>query len=242
MVKSRSWLPTLKRAVEVLRIEGLQSLYFKVLGETIYRRVVLLERSLDEPVSPIDPSLPLTFGLLRKTDIDEVAAFRPETNGAEVYRRLQLGQICFIARHEGRLIHVCWVATGCARIDYLDREILLSPGEAYVFESYTAPDMRGKHIAAARSVFMQQALRQTGYHRTVTVVVPENQAGFRPLEKVGYRRLGVLSTVWVGPWRWDFNGVPRGQKADQPEEKKVNGMISEDNPPHTKDVTACIDE
>jgi hypothetical protein len=35
------------RAKQVLREEGLKSLWFKILGETVYRRLLLLERVLE---------------------------------------------------------------------------------------------------------------------------------------------------------------------------------------------------
>jgi SAM-dependent methyltransferase/RimJ/RimL family protein N-acetyltransferase len=204
-----------QRAVVVLQTEGLRSLWFKALGETIYRRAVVLERSLDEPAPQADARLPVVFGRLQETEADEYAAFRPETDPAEVRRRLQAGEMCFVARHDGRLVHACWVATERAWIDCLDREIALAPGEAYIYESFTAPDFRGQNVAAARSAYMQQALREAGYRRTVAVVVPENKVAFRPIEKAGYRRVGALRTVRVGPWRRDF-GRLSGELPDLP--------------------------
>jgi len=204
MIGGWTWPRALRRAVQVLREEGVGSLWFKALGETVYRRAVVLERSLDEPTPQVAACLPVAFGRLQETEVDEYAAFRPETDPAEVRRRLQAGQMCFVARHEGKIIHACWVATGRARIDYLAREIALAPDEVYVYESFTAPDFRGQNVAAARSAYMRPVLRQAGYHRAVAVVVPENQVAFRPIEKAGYHRVGLLRTVWLGPWRRDF--------------------------------------
>jgi len=203
------WRRMVQRAVGVLQTEGLRSLWFKALGETVYRRAVVLERSLDEATPQVAARLPVAFGRLQETEVDEYAAFRPETDPAEVRRRLQAGQMCFVARHEGKIIHACWVATGRARIDYLAREIALAPDEVYPYESFTAPAYRGQNVAAARSAYMQPVLRQAGYHRAVAVVVPENQVAFRPIEKAGYRRVGVLRTVWLGPWRRDFGRLGR---------------------------------
>lgn len=208
------WRRNLQRAIEVLRTEGVWSLWFKVLGETVYRRVVLMERLLDEPVAEVTPRLPMVVGLLRDTEVDDYITLRPETDPAEVRRRLQAGQTCFVARYEGRIVHACWVATGRVWIDYLAREIALAPDEVYSYESFTAPDARGQNVAAARLAVMQQTLRQAGCHRIVAVMVPENKVAFRPVEKVGYRRVGVLRTVRVGPWRRDFGQVAPGKPSN----------------------------
>lgn len=193
-----------QRAIEVLRTEGWCSLWFKLWGEILYRRVVIVERSLDEPLPPVEARLPVTLGLLQESEVDEYVAFRPEAEPAEIRRRLQAGQLCFVARHEGRLVQIAWAAIGRARIDYLAREVALAPDQAYCYESFTAPDVRGQNIAAARSVFMQQVLRQADYRRLVAVIMPENKRAFRPAEKAGYRRVGMLRTFWLGPWRWHF--------------------------------------
>src|SRR6059036_2712211 len=82
----------LKRAKEVLHEEGLRSLWFKILGETVYRRVVLLECPLDEPIAEVTSSLPVVIDLLRDTELDEYIALRPEADPSKIQRRLAAGQ------------------------------------------------------------------------------------------------------------------------------------------------------
>ena len=52
---SWTWRQAWRRALEVLQQDGPQSLWFKVLSETVYRRVILLERLLDEPEAKSHP-------------------------------------------------------------------------------------------------------------------------------------------------------------------------------------------
>ncbi len=204
MTSGWTWRSALRRAVEVLRAEGLGSLWFKILGETVYRRVVLLERRLDGSAVEVTSRLPVVLGLLQETEVDEYVALRPTSDPAEVRRRLAAGQQCFTARHEGRLVHVCWVATHRAWIGYLQREIALAPDEAYIYDAFTAPDWRGQNISPARSAHMQRALWAAGTRRLLTVIMPENRPAFRPPAKTGYRPIGVLGYVRLGPWRRDF--------------------------------------
>ena len=61
-----------KRAIEILRNEGIASLRFRALGRTVYRRVIMIERPLDEPIVHVAVQLPVTNGLLQKTEIGEL--------------------------------------------------------------------------------------------------------------------------------------------------------------------------
>jgi GNAT superfamily N-acetyltransferase len=201
-----------KRAVEVLRTEGLAGLWFKVLGETVYRRVVMVERCLDDPPIRVDPTLPITIDLLRETDVEEYVRFRPMANPAEVHRRLADGQRCFVARYEGRLVHGSWVATQRAWIEYLAIEIQLAVDEAYSYESFTAADVRGHGIAEVRSKHMQRVLRDAGCSRLVAVIVPENRAAVRAGHKAGFHPFGVMGYIKIGPWRKVFCRIDRGAR------------------------------
>lgn len=212
---SRSWRQILQRTVEVLRTEGPRSLWFKILGETVYRRALLVECYLDTvPPERIQAREPVVFDRLQEAEVDEYVALRPKTDRAEVRRRLAAGQWCFTGRYEGRLVHVCWVARDRAWIDYLHREIRLAPDEAYLYQAFTAPDMRGQNISPARGRYVQHTLREMGYRRLLAVIMPENKPALRPVEKVGYRFAGTLGYVQIGPWRRHF-GRPDRQDQGQ---------------------------
>jgi SAM-dependent methyltransferase/RimJ/RimL family protein N-acetyltransferase len=196
--------------MEVIREGGLTSLWFKVLGETFYRRAVLMELHLDQPVLPVSPRVPVAISLLGWDQVDEYCSFRPEADPAQVYQRMDAGRRCFVARHEERIVHACWTADKEARVDYLDREIQLAPGEAYIYESFTSPDFRGQNIAPARLAWMAQYYKDAGYRRLVAIIMPGNVAAFRPPEKVGFRPIGLMGYVKLGPWRHDFCRLKRG--------------------------------
>lgn len=200
----------LERAVEVVREAGIRSLGFKVLGETIYRRAVLFERPLCEPIAPVKAGLPVTIGLLKPSEVEEYCRFRPYAHPSEVRRRLEAGQWCFAARHQGRLVHIAWAAGERAWIDYLKREIRLAPDEVYIYESFTATAFRDQSLAPAWEPWMLRFLKDRGYRRVVVVIGPEHSPAFRPVETAGYRRLGVMGYVRVGPWRYDFCRTRRG--------------------------------
>jgi hypothetical protein len=192
------------RAAEVLRTEGLRSLWFRILGETVYRRAILIERLLQEPIAEQRAGVDVEVSLLTAGELDEYLAHCPGSSAAEFCERLKQGQKCFTARCQNTIASTCWAATGAARIDYLNREISLAEDEVYTYGSYTAPRFRNLNIAAVRGNQMVRYFRERGYRRFVAILMPENKVAFRPAEKIGYRRIGTIGYIKLGPWQRFF--------------------------------------
>lgn len=197
----------LLRAAAVLREEGLKSLWFKLLGETVYRRVVLVERILDEPMHPMASKIPVTIKLMERSDVGEYCKFRPDADEPDVQQRLDSGHWCFIARHQGRIVHTCWAASQVFWFNYLSYEIQLASDEALIYDSYTDPSYRGLNIAGARSLKVMRFFHRAGFRRLLGVVIPENQPSVRIVQKSGYRPIGTLGFLKIGPIRKDFGEI-----------------------------------
>jgi ubiquinone/menaquinone biosynthesis C-methylase UbiE/ribosomal protein S18 acetylase RimI-like enzyme len=193
-----------RRGWEILRKEGLRSLWFKFLGETIYRRMDLIEKK----VSPASTRPGFADGqeisFLTPGEVDEFLAFRAYIDHDTVLERLASGQICFLVREHGQIIHNTWVATGRLRIDYLDCEIKVANNTLYVFEAYTSPDFRGRSISSIRSFALEKYCHEQGYKRLLAVVWPENPAVYRSLEKAGYTIVGRAGYRGAGRFRRHF--------------------------------------
>ena len=116
-------------------------------------------------------------------------------------RRLGSGHVCFTVRHAGRLAAVSWAVTGAFRVPYLRGSLSLRPGEALVEGAYVAPELRGRQVAPRAGLYRLGWLRAAGYHRVIAAVLPENTAGFKPPEKLGYRTAGTARGVGLGPLR-----------------------------------------
>lgn len=171
----------------------------------IYRRLVLLSRTLDDPIPELATALPMTVGLLEPRHMDAYARLRPDQTTAAIRRRLETGHQCFIVWHEAHIIHAAWTATGRTMIEYLARELILPPDEVYVYDAFTAPAFRGRGASPLRAAALGEHYRARGYRSALTAVHPENTTGFRPLEKVGARRVSVIGYIGIGSWRWQFS-------------------------------------
>lgn len=207
MSRQWTWRRVTARAVEVVRREGIRSLWFRILGETVYRRLLLMQLPLDEPLPSLSARLPVVVERLEESQIDEFLRFRPDADPSEVRRRVEAGHWCFVVRLDGRIVHGCWIGRGRAWIDYLGCDIELAPDEAYSYESFTAPDFRGWNFAPTRVMGTARFLREAGYRRLLAVMLPENAPAVRLLAKTGYRAFGVVGYVGIGRGRRHFRRV-----------------------------------
>jgi predicted GNAT family acetyltransferase len=198
-----------QRASEILREEGLKTLWFKILGETVSRRVLLLERTLLEPIPDVITRLPVTIGLLKTAEIAEYMEFREGTPLHEVQRRLDAGHSCFVARYQGCLVSTSWAAIRQAWMHYLSREVPIAPGEVYIYDSFTKTDLRGRGVSQAVGVEMLRHFHRAGYKLAVRAISPENRASLQAAAKTGYRFYGVMGYVNIGPWRRDLYRTDR---------------------------------
>lgn len=208
------WTPALiwDRAREVLRDEGLKSLWFKVLGETIYRRVLLLERILEDVDTKEDETTG-RISLLRVVDLPRYVTFRPGSDLGELRQRLDRGESCFVMEIGEEIAHACWIANTRTRIEYLDCEVDLPPDTCYAYESYTRPGFRGRGIAGARVRRMEPELIRMGYRRALAVVGPENYRAIYFNTAAGNEIVGALGYYQLGPWRRYFNRGKPGRES-----------------------------
>lgn len=204
---ARSAYPTgnaLRRALLTLRVEGLKSFWFKLLGECGYRRLLLVERPLDQPVADFMSRLPVDVAMLAQGEVDDYLVFRPGTTRRDIAGRLRSGEMCFVARHQGRIVAAVWVAAQPVWVPYLDCRLQVGAGEAHIYDKYTAPAYRGYGIANAVRTFHLRHLQRAGFRRATGAVLPENVSSLRDDFRGGFRVYGIVGRVKVGRWQRVF--------------------------------------
>jgi hypothetical protein len=198
-------------------LEGLERAWFRVLGRALYRRAVLIERRLDALAAPAPGSgAPFAVDRLTPAGIGAYVAFRAESDPADVERRLARGHICFVVRLDGRIVSAAWVVPRRAWIPYLGCSLELAAGEVYLYDSFTAPEFRGRHLPAVRAGYEGQWLRAAGYDRLLAIVVPENRPALRHAATAGWRRIGILGRIELGPWRRELRWIDAGARPPGP--------------------------
>ena len=199
-----------RRALAVLRDEGLASFGFKVASTLGYRRLMLLERPLEGTLPQMACGLALGIELLAPRDVDDYLAFRPETARERVLDRWRSGQACFVARHEGSVVSACWATTEPAWSEYLACQIPVEAGEVFMFDAFTHPAYRGRGIAPALCAQQLIHYGQAGLRRATRAVLPENAPARRAHAKAGFRPYAMIRTLRIGPWQRRFSGPCKG--------------------------------
>jgi ribosomal protein S18 acetylase RimI-like enzyme len=211
---SRSAYPSgnaIRRAMRTLRVEGPRSVWFKLLSECGYRRLLLLERPLDEPIADFTPALAVDVAMLGSGEVDEYLAFRSGTLRHDIDDRLRNGQMCFVARHQRRIVAAAWLAVQPIWVSFLGCRIDVEAGEAHVYDKFTMPEYRGRGIANAVRTHHLRHLQRRGFRRATGAVLPENVSSLRDDAKGGFRAYGMLVRIKVGRWQRVFlMPPPRG--------------------------------
>lgn len=189
------------RALTVLRRDGARAFVFRVLGETVYRRLLVVSTNLQAHRFAADARC----RWLAPNEADVYAKVDPSLTTDEVRRRLAKGERCYVlADGEGSIAHGMWVATGRAWIDYLQVEMPLAADEAYLYQSYTAPAHRGKRYATISAVSLKYTLRQEGVLRTLACIQPDNALAFPPVYRARAVPISYIGWIGIGRWRRAF--------------------------------------
>ena len=123
-----------RRRLQLWRRAAIRRFSFVLRALSVHRRSVVTCRPADLPISTATAALPVSIELLQKQEVDEYASFYPWTDTAEALRRLREGQLCFVARYEGRLVAADWAS----RVSTYSRDLLytfpLQAGDVYTHE------------------------------------------------------------------------------------------------------------
>ncbi|MFN2389016.1 MAG: GNAT family N-acetyltransferase, partial [Actinomycetota bacterium] len=134
--------------------------------------------------------------------------------------RLGRGQRCFFVLTHDRLVHATWVATGATWMGEVARWFTPPPGDAYVFESFTAPSARGRGIYPFALAGIGRTLGAEGAETLWIATEATNAPSLRAIDKAGFtprfelsfrRRLGTTA-VSVPPA--GHGVITRGRSGD----------------------------
>ncbi|MDQ3987028.1 MAG: GNAT family N-acetyltransferase [Actinomycetota bacterium] len=131
-----------------------------------------------------------------------VYAERIGTDSPTTFRgRLAEHTRCYLVVHEATIVHASWVTTAGAWVREVRRFFRPPPGDAYVYESFTRAEARGKGVYPFALVYICERLATEGSRRVWVGVEESNEASKRSVSKAGFepgfrvsygRRMGIL--------------------------------------------------
>lgn len=148
--------------------------------------------------------MPLELGFLDADRAEEIASFRPDSGVADVRERFERGDRCYGSRCDGALVSITWIATGVARIDYLDLALSLPPEIAYQYDRWTHPERRGVRIAPASGSQLHRQLAAEGFRTLAATVLAENRPAKANALRVGLRPVATIGWVGIRPFKRPF--------------------------------------
>jgi GNAT superfamily N-acetyltransferase len=95
---------------------------------------------------------------------------------------------CWLAEKDGRIVHSSWMETETAWMGEADRFFLVPSGDAYIYESFTRPELRGQGVypAVLRTISARSASRDL--RRLWIAAERTNLSSLRAIEKAGFVR------------------------------------------------------
>lgn len=109
------------------------------------------------------------------------------TDSATTFRsRLTGGTRCFIVEDASKILHASWVTTEKAWAREIRGYLIPPPGGAYVYESFTRADARGRGIYPSALVNIISVLARERLNEVWIAVEADNAPSRRAIEKAGF--------------------------------------------------------
>lgn len=118
---------------------------------------------------------------------------------------------CFVVVHEGRFVHATWMTARAAWTREIRRYLLPPAGDAYVYESFTHPSVRGRGVYPFALRGIAAVLAGRGLKRVWVAVERHNPSSLRAVEKAGFAPVWEISyRRRIGTFRLETAPLPAG--------------------------------
>jgi hypothetical protein len=135
-------------------------------------------------VIPVDESL-----RFRRTGSDDALTYARDigTDSPGTFkRRLSDATRCFVVEAEGLLLHASWVTTLAAWTRELNSYVKPPTGDAYIYESFTRADARGRGVYPFALNCICATLGSEGISRAWVAAEEDNPASAKAITKAGF--------------------------------------------------------
>ena len=136
------------------------------------------------PAGPADP----TLAFREATEADAVRYARDigTDSGTSFARRLSARTHCFLVDGETLLLHASWVTTAGAWTREIEAYLVPPPGSAYIYESFTRSEARGRGIYPFALHGISEWASKEGLTEVWVAVEQHNTPSIRSVTKAGF--------------------------------------------------------
>jgi GNAT superfamily N-acetyltransferase len=149
--------------------------------------VLIVLRRATRSEAPIRPKVAgLELRILGPEDAAEYARRVGTDSATSFRRRLSSSTKCYAVDLGGLLVHSSWVTTACAWTREVNGFFCAGPASAYVFESFTHPDARGKGVYPFALDGICSAIAGEEIETLWVAVESSNEPSLRAVAKAGF--------------------------------------------------------
>jgi GNAT superfamily N-acetyltransferase len=198
VARSRRWTTrtAVAQTLRILRRDGVAAAWFGALAETVYRRLLVVERDVTVAADAgiARGRYPLSAIEVRTVDVDAVAALYAAI-GVEripdISRRA--GETWFAAFERERPVAVQALMSGGGSVPYLDVDITLADDAVLLGGLVVDRACRKRGVATRTIAAVLGYAAERGYRRAVALVLPENAGGRGLLQSLGFTPTGRVA-------------------------------------------------
>jgi GNAT superfamily N-acetyltransferase len=194
----------LRRALAILRREGVRSCAVRLQSALGWRRLTLLVSDVGDlqPVTESVSSLKtVEIVEIVESDMARYLSLRPEQDPNLVRRRFRNGQRCIAVIRDDRVVGASWTATGPVEVAFLHAMLHVSPSTISIHDTFVDPRYRGQGISPALTEEIRRIAGKAGGHTLLRGVFPVNRPAMRANAKSGFKSAGEIGSIRIGSWR-----------------------------------------
>jgi len=179
----------IKFAVACFKKEGILNLLRELRIRLIWiQKVIVLEKSLQDPVPNLRSSVPIEIAKATLQDIQEgtdngLKELVGEDGLFRFQYRLSKGHECFLAFQRGKVVHYSWVCYRGKRLKLAG----LRNGSPFIYDCLTSKNVRGKGIFPCILAFICNYLKNANNAKVTTDTNPNNIPSLKGIKKVGFK-------------------------------------------------------
>ena len=161
--------------------------------------------NLDEIVPVIEPLIPATFRRVGPDFVPALVSLMNSTSSEELLNRFETGRRCYASCVKDQVAAYGWVSFDDEHIGELNLRIRLLPGEVYIWDCATKPELRRNRLYSALLSYIIGELATEGLCRAWIGADMDNKpsqqgiarAGFHHVADLIVARVLAIRQVWV---------------------------------------------
>ena len=194
---------------------GLVQKCWKIIVNYLYRTTcsIWYARILEEPIEHFSPDETFKIEFLTH-DKNRLVEWLRENKSKypwiyfekEIDAALRNDHVFLIILHQGQIVGYVKIGVGPTFINDFDRMIEFQPGTAFVYDTFTLPDYRGKGLALFALIHAFEYFKARNFRRILCHIERWNVPSIKTFEKAGFCATDTIRFLRVASFSFFIRG------------------------------------